>query len=207
MNAVVEREGKLGRRRLVAERIARGGGDRRMVETVAFGEKCQQLGHRVRQHGGKRIDALPLAVRQRGRRQLSQCQQRLRHVVAPCQRLKQRFHVALERRPARAFACRQESLLCSDLLAYCRLRLTRQQQFGDRLPWRHVTRSRCRQVPHWGERANRTFRGTGVHRRPADFEEWLPVNGRQRRRDRTQFPLERVLQQAINLRAQGVPVR
>ncbi len=65
---VVECQRQFGRRRIVAERVARGRGDRRMIEIVALGKERKQLGHRVRQHGRQRIDAFPLPVGQgRGR--------------------------------------------------------------------------------------------------------------------------------------------
>ena len=43
-----------------------------MIETVALGEEREQLRDRVRQHDDERVDALPLRVGQRGRRQHAQ---------------------------------------------------------------------------------------------------------------------------------------
>ena len=81
-DAVVERERELGRRFLVAERVAGRGGHGGMIEAVALGEKRQQFRGRMRQHGRERFDPLPLRVGQRSRRQDAQT----REVAQPAHR-------------------------------------------------------------------------------------------------------------------------
>ena len=109
---VVERQRELGRCRINAECVARGRGDCRMIEAVAFGEECQQFRDRMRQHRGECIDALPLRVGERRGRQRSQPRERRREIARlPAERFKHRLHFALERRPGRTLACGKESLL------------------------------------------------------------------------------------------------
>ncbi len=201
-DAVVERERKLGRRRGVAQRIAcrrRHGG---MVQAAALGEMRHQFRDRVRQHGHQRLDAIPLRVAQRRRRQLPDARQRGGEAVHFRQRLELLLHPPLERFPRRPGRGSRKALVLVHLPAQRAVRPRREQQVRERAPGRDCGgRGRWQSLDPC-ERRQRAL-GAAGGRGLADHREQA---GRQRRRHDVgrarEFGLERRLEQAVDRLAQ-----